>query len=217
MKAVELRGWGWILLWPALDCLLVGSAYYGSAGRVFGKRPDGSMKGPVVLLMLPFLLVNWTVWHAQVFFTRERAADEVAPGLYLSRRVFERELPEAVTLVVDLTAEFPKPVYSARRGYLCLPTLDAFVPEEAAFLAAARRAAAHEGGVLIHCANGRGRSAAFMAAVLMAKGTARSLAEAEEMIVKARPSAAFHPAQRALLEGVGPELLSSGQRRRAGG
>ncbi|MBI5244176.1 MAG: hypothetical protein HY922_10960 [Elusimicrobia bacterium] len=48
---------------------------------------------------------------------------ELAPGLYLGRRAFERELPEEATLVVDMTAEFPKPAYSSRREYVCLPTL----------------------------------------------------------------------------------------------
>lgn len=186
----------------------MGAAYYGSAGRVFGKRPDGGMDGPLVLLMLPFLLVNWTTWHLQRLFDRERPVCEVSPGLFLGRRLFEGELPEAVTLIVDLTAEFPKLRYAEKRAYLCLPTLDAFVPDEEAFLGVARQAAAHEGGVLVHCANGRGRSAALVAAVLLAKGAARSLAEAEALIVKARPSAAFHPAQRALLERLEAKLLS---------
>ncbi|MFH2203278.1 MAG: hypothetical protein ABIJ96_09210 [Elusimicrobiota bacterium] len=193
-------GWKQLMLWPAANCLAVGSAYFGLAGRVFGKRDDGTMRWWIVVLMLPFLLINWATWHAQIFFSRENVLDEIVPGLFLGRRAYERELPEAVTLIIDMTSEFPRLKYAPRRGYKSLPTLDAFVPEEGAFMELARQAASAEGGVFIHCANGHGRSAALAAAVLLLRGVAKDVAEAESMIVAARPACAWHPAQRALLQ-----------------
>jgi len=192
----------WLWAWPAFNCLWVGCAYFGIGGQVFGKREDGTMMSEAVLLLLPFLLVTWATWYVQNFFSSESATNEVAPGLWVGRRVFSHELPPSVTLVVDMTSEFSNPGYEKHVEYLTIPTLDAFVPSKARFVAGAEAAAKHEGGVLIYCANGHGRSTAMMAAVLMKKNLVKSVAEAERLVVLARPLAAWHPAQRALLEAL---------------
>ena len=195
--------WHWV--WPASNCLWVGLAYFTVGGRVFGKRDDGTLMPVAMILLLPFLLINWATWYAQNFFSSENPVDEVAPGLWLGRRVFDSQVPKDTALVIDMTAEFANPGYSV--SYFAVPTLDAFVPDRQRFLAAVERAAKQTGGVLIYCANGHGRSAVMMGAVLMKKKLAASVAEAEAMIVVARPLCAWHPAQRALLNEVAEELL----------
>ena len=158
------------------------------------------MMSEAVVLLLPFLLVTWATWYVQNFFSSESAINEVAPGLWVGRRVFSKELPPSVTLVVDMTSEFPNPGYEKHVKYLTIPTLDAFVPAKAKFIEGAEIAAKHNGGVLIYCANGHGRSTAMMGAVLMKKNLVKTVPEAELLIISARPLAAWHPAQRALLE-----------------
>lgn len=197
--AWERRGAYGLMLWPALDCGLVGAAYFGPAGRIFGKRRDGSMAPTQTLLMLPFLLITWMTWYLQVWVSGEDCYNEVAPGLFLGRRARKGELPPEAACVVDLTAEFPKPGYHPDGvDYLCLPTLDAFVSGDEDFAALVEDAASRE-RVFVHCANGHGRSAAFAAAMLIARKSADSPDAAMKMIHRARPLCALNPVQRALL------------------
>jgi protein-tyrosine phosphatase len=198
--------WHWI--WPASNCLWVGGAYYTVKGRVFGKRDDGELAPFAVFLLLPFLLINWATWYFQNWISSENPHDEVSPGLYFGRRPFEEQLPEGVSLVVDMTSEFANPGYAEGVAYIAVPTLDAFVPDDALFLDAVRRAALWEGGVFVNCANGHGRSALMVGAILMRRGLAKSVEEAEAEIVRARPLAAWHPAQRAMLERLSESLLA---------
>lgn len=195
--AAERGGAHWALLWPAANCGAVAAAYFGPGGRVFGKRADGSRAGAVVAWMLPFLTVQYLTWRLQVLLSPEDAFNEAAPGLHVGRRPLPGEHPAGLELVVDVTAEFPKPSYHPEGvAYAALPTLDAFVPEPEAYAALVRKAAAAK-SVLVHCANGHGRSAAFAAALLVRRGLAKDVDEAMGLVRRARPACRLNPAQRA--------------------
>jgi hypothetical protein len=60
-----------------------------------------------------------------------------------------------------------------------------------------RRAHEEAGTIYIHCAQGRGRSAALAAALLIARGMAANVDEAEAALSRARPSVRLNSAQRA--------------------
>ena len=203
VHAVWHRGLCWLLLWPALSFAWVALAYAGLGPSLFGKRPDGRMAWWAVLLLLPYLLLTWGIWHLHRLLSKEDAWNEIALGIYLGRRVFVGQLPPDVTLVVDLTAEFPEPrrVVEGRR-YICLPTLDAHVPNLAAFRDLISDVADWPGRVYVHCAMGHGRSALLAAAVLLVRGLAGDVREAETLVRKARPRARLRRPQRALLEVV---------------
>ena len=193
--AWERGGLYWGLLWPAANCLAVAAAYFGPGGRVFGKRPDGSRPAWVVVWMLPFLTVNYVTWRLQVALSPEDAYNEAAPGLYIGRRQRPGEYPPGIGLVVDLTSEFPKPAYHPQGvSYAALPTLDAFIPEAEDYR---RVLALAEGPLLVHCANGHGRAAAFMAALLVRRGLAADVDGGMAMVAAARPACRLNPAQRA--------------------
>jgi protein-tyrosine phosphatase len=195
-----IDGAGWVLLWPAISFLAVAAAYAGLGPVVFGKRPNGSLAPWAVLLLLPYLALTWLTWHLQRRLTREEPCNEIVPSLWLGRRPFAHELPASVVLVVDLTAEFAAPRWLRRRcRYVCLPVLDAFVPDEADVAALVGYVAARTDAVYIHCAQGHGRSALVAAAVLLARGLARDAAEAETLLRKARPGVRLKPSQRRLL------------------
>jgi protein-tyrosine phosphatase len=204
--AVWVEGPGWLLLWPGVSFLVLAAAYAGLGPRVLGKRPDGRLAWWAVLLLLPYLLLTWAVWHLHRKLGREDCCNEVAPGLWVGRRPFVRELPPGTSLVVDLTAEFPAPRgVRAGRTWLSVPTLDALVPGEQALREVVDKAAAWPGTVYIHCALGHGRSALTAAAVLMARGLAADARQAEAILRRARPGVRLNPAQRRLLERITAE------------
>lgn len=186
----------WALFWPAANCAAVAGSYFGLGARVFGKHADGSRSAAVVVWMLPFLCVQYATWRLQVLLTSEDVHNEAAPGLYVGRRPLPGEHPAGLELVVDMTAEFPKPSYHpASADYVSLPTVDGFVPEAGPYrelLARALRARS----VLVHCANGHGRAAAFMSALLVMKGLAKDVDEGLALVRKARPACRLNPVQR---------------------
>ena len=194
--AADRGGAAWLLVWPAGNCAAVAGSYFGLGAGVFGKRPDGTRSPAVVVWMLPFFLVNYATWRLQVLISPEDCVNEVVPGLFVGRRPRPGEYPPALDLVVDLLAEFPKPAYHpAEAAYLCLPTVDGFVPEPAPYADAVGEAA-KAARVFVHCANGHGRSAAFAAALLVRKGAAADVDGAMALVRNARPACRLTPAQR---------------------
>jgi protein-tyrosine phosphatase len=96
----------------------------------------------------------------------------------------------------------PRRVREASRRYICLPTLDRGVPDVAAARAALDEAAqvARAGGVVyIHCAQGFGRSAALVAAILVRRGECRDVGEAEARLKSLRPGVRLTRQQRAFV------------------
>jgi protein-tyrosine phosphatase len=198
--ACILQGVAWLLLWPAISFLLVAAAYAGLGPGVFGKRASGRMEWWTVLILLPFLLILWGLWHLNRLLTREPCWNEVAPGLFLGRRAFRGELPPDVGLIVDLTAEFFEPRgIRAGREYVCFPILDDAIPQDESVFPLVERIAVWPGKVFIHCAQGHGRSALVVASVLLARGLAASVEEAIERVKTARPGVRLKKAQREFL------------------
>ena len=198
--AVLLQGVGWVLLWPAGSFLLVAGAHAGLGPGVLGKQSDGRVTLWAVMLLFPYLLLTWGLWHMLRLLSREDCWNEVAPGLFLGRRAFPHELPNGVTLVVDVTSEFPAP-RGIRNGreYICLPILDAESPDETGLRTLIERVAAWPDPVYVHCAQGHGRSALVMAGVLLLRGVARDPAEALQQLRTVRPGVWLKKSQRQLL------------------
>lgn len=190
----------WLLLWSGGSFCVVAAAYAFQKPRVLGKRLDGTMAWGMCVLLLPYLLLTWLLWYVQTRFSREPVCDEVGPGLWLGRRATAAELPLGITLVVDLTSEFPKPRgLRANVTYLCLPALDNAAPERERFAEIVHNIAEWEGEAYVHCALGHGRSALVAAAVLMARGLTHSPERALGMIKQVRPGVRLNRTQQAFL------------------
>lgn len=208
--AAWLGGAAWALAWPALAVTAVGFGYLGLGPGVFGKREDGTLRGPHFALLLPYHVVAWLRVRWDAWRHREDAWNEVAPGLFLGRIVGAEGLPPGTRVVVDLTSEFAiSAATRSGRDYHCLPALDTSVPSYDAFARLARRIAAHPGPVYVHCAAGHGRSATFAAALLIARGRAGDVESAEAMLRAARPTVRLHGAQRAMVRRFADELRAS--------
>lgn len=186
--AILHGGFAWVLLWPALAFAVTGFAYLGLGARAFGKRPDGSIPPLHFILLFPYVGLAWLTWALLVVLRNENACDEVGPDLWVGRRPGRRDLPPRVNLIVDLTCELWEPV-TVRRAcrYISVPTLDASAPSAEAVRAILDELVPHAGVILIHCAQGHGRSAAVAAAVLVARGIATDTDDAIRRITTARP------------------------------
>ncbi len=209
---VWLWPWGALLFWPAWSALLLGALYVFNHPRGLGKRSRGTMTIFSWLLFGPFLIFRQVVACVQNAWFHEPACQEVAPGFWIARRLqapeIPPELPLAMRRVVDLTAEFPEPrTLRTQQAWRWIPILDAGVPNpssRAKLKALAQEIATAPGPVLIHCAQGHGRSAMVAAWLMLRLKRADSVAAALAQIQSVRPGAKVKRCQRRWLEGQFP-------------
>jgi hypothetical protein len=197
--AIAAGGWGALLLWPAAALALTAAAYFGLSADVFHKQA-GRLPLSTRCLMAPLLL-----GHRLSLLYYQRRADpwnEVVPGLWMGRRLNEKEagraIGQGVTAVLDLTSEFSEPSAFLAIRYLNLPVLDLTAPTPKQLAAAVEfiRREKEKGTVYVHCKIGYSRSAAVVGAYLCAAGLAGSVDEAIALMRRARPSLIVRPEAR---------------------
>jgi protein-tyrosine phosphatase len=199
--AVVRGGLALLWIWPAISVGVVAAGYAGLGPRVFGKSPNGHRARCARLVLAPYLLLALLVFHLRRVTTGRACCQQVLPGLWLGRRPQPHEIPADVELVIDLTAEMrePRGVFSSRR-YMCFPTLDATAPRPDDVRAILEAVSTCHGEVYIHCAAGHGRSAAVVACIMIQRGCARTLDEAEAQLRLIRPGIRLNQAQRSLIQ-----------------
>lgn len=204
---IKFGGLGWLLVWTGVSFVVVGAGYGGLGPRIFGKNQDGKIASWAIILLFPYLVGYWTRWYFLRLINQEDCANEIVPGIWVGRRALPDELPENISLIVDFAAEISEePEVIANRTYIYLPTLDATVPEDRIFKDIVKKVFDWDGNVYIHCAFGHGRSVAFAAAVLMTRGLADNVEQAEEIIKKVRPRVKLSQVQINLLNRVIPSI-----------
>ncbi len=204
-----------VFLCLAPASLLMALAYFRLGPAFIGKQSHGTIVFWRWLLLWPYHLANAFNLHVVALLSKENAADEVAPGLYVSRRLtlLDRHLlaEGKISAILDATAEFPR--LGALRGmaYWCCPLLDMTAPtveqlsEGVAFVLQQRL----KGPVLIHCAAGHGRSATFAAAVLLSDGEASDPDDAIAKLRAIRPGIKLNHEQQAALTAYHEHLKQS--------
>ena len=216
--AVRGGAW-WVLLWPAAAFAGAAAVYLAGRPGWLGKRADGTRNPAAAALFLPYTLFALAAWHAhrRAGGDGRRAWDRCGETLYLARRPLPGELPPAflaepaaeapaaqtpAAVVLDLTAEFRDPAaVRAQPGYRCVPILDAAAPSAADLRRIVSRLPPPAGPpLLIHCANGRGRTGLVAAAWLLAHGLAGNPDDALRQLRAARPRVRLLPRQQAALE-----------------
>lgn len=195
--------WAWLLFYPAFSFGVVAAAYLFSAPGVFGKRFDGRRSRLGILLVLPYVLYVSVVWHVVRLLSHEPKTNALNDELVLSRRLLGYELPEGIASVVDLTCEFtePKDRWSLQ-SYLCHPMLDGTGSTSNEIRELADEIIKMPKPVLIHCAQGHGRTGLVAAALLIVSGEAQTAADAIAMIQAVRPGVELNKAQRMILEQI---------------
>ena len=171
--AALLGGWALTLLAPALSLALVGAAYATGRADYLSKR-DGRHCAVIRALFAPYLLLQRLTWHH--YRRRGPAWAEVAPGLYLGRRLTAGEARalrrRGVRSVLDLSPELAESGGWAGADYHHVPWPDLVPPGPSQLSPALRfieRRLPH-GGVYIHCTLGFSRSAAVALAWLAGRG-----------------------------------------------
>jgi Dual specificity phosphatase, catalytic domain len=209
--AEDAIGAGWLLVAGEAYfacCFLTLAALYGL--RHAGLPVENAFRHPVSSrvirsVVFPYLVVAGITVHLSRWIGREDMMNRVEAGLYVGRLPFPADralLADAgVTAVLNLCWEFPS--LSGEWQTACLPVLDGSPPSERQFLEALDRVGrwrAEGRTVLIHCAQGHGRSATIAAAALCRLGFASDAEEAIARIRTARPRVRPSRAQRTALE-----------------
>lgn len=197
--AIQFGGWYWTMFYPSMSFAIVAIGYLGVGPRVFGKHSNGGRSLVATIFLLPYLLLTLATWHLVRLVSQEPAVNRVDPDLFLSRRLLSDELPNGVKTVVDLTCEFTDPPFACD-NYHCFPFLDASCPTADELNELAKRILTLPKPVLIHCAQGHGRTGLVAAAVLLVAGKASTSAEALALVRTVRPGIELNASQRKTLE-----------------
>lgn len=150
-------------------------------------------------LLLPYLVLGAITLFLARWFDREGLLNPVVPGLSIGRLPFPFERPRlreaGIEAVLNLCWEFPRLSGIDREPGIAtahVPILDGAPPSDAQFQKAVEHVSrwrAEGRCVLIHCAQGHGRTATITAAVLLRLGLASDVEEALAMVRAARPFA----------------------------
>ena len=176
-----------LMRWGAISCLVLSSAYFfGKPLWVMGRTAAG-VKCPqwyllFLFLNLPFLSVCWLVWLVRNVIIRKDAVSQIGEtGISISRwPVFDVPL-KSYDLVIDMTAEMPK-LYRTRDRYILLPNLDGVPLTDWHLPCEIERGTS----LLVHCAQGYGRSAVMAGMLLLKLGYVSSGEEAVALLKKYR-------------------------------
>ena len=194
-------GAAWLWWWTAGSFALVAAGYANAklGPKIFGKQGDGRIAWHNKLLLLPYLLFTWGVWHLYRVLDRRPAVNRIDEDLIVGRRLLPHEVPGGIDHYVDLTSEFEEPMAMRKLpSYISLPILDAETPALEALRAACKHVAA--GRVYVHCAQGHGRTGMFAAALLAERGAVQSAGQALRLLRQQRPGINWNTRQRQFME-----------------
>jgi len=192
--------WNLLFAWPAVSFTLVALAYLWNQPAIFGKQPSGKLRPLNIALLFPYLVFAWSTWHVLRRVRREAPWHRITDQILIGRRLLNSEVPEDVDHVIDLTCEFTEPVVLRQKDYHSFPILDASAPSVEELLKWIETISQFEGTILIHCAEGHGRSGLIVAALLLFTGQAETEEESIQMIQSQRANVRLNKDQRDVLE-----------------
>lgn len=193
-------GWWFLLLWPALSFGIVAIGYLAFGPRVFGKTKSGLLSPINQLVLLPYLVYLWSVWYLLRIVRREPPVNQLTEQLFIGRRLFSTELPNDIDYVIDLTCEFNEPKGLRSGGYFSYPILDGLVPSIDQLHQWIEQTAALDGAILIHCAEGHGRTGMFAAMLLVYLDHSQTTDAALQLIQTKRPLVRLNSQQLRMLQ-----------------
>lgn len=187
---------GFFLLWTGVSMALIAGGYWVWGPAVF-RKSNGRLAISARVLLAPVLLgQRLSLWHySRQCRPWDRITESLWIGRVLTRKEAGRAVAEGVTAVLDLTGEFSECRTLRGLRYLNIQVMDLTAPtpsqldEAVAFI---RRESA-AGKVFVHCKIGYSRSAAVVAAYLLATHGVDTVESAVRKIRAARPSVVIRP------------------------
>jgi hypothetical protein len=175
-----------LLWWSAISCCVLAFAY--GARRpslVMGKKSNGMGSLLWTAVNLPWLLFTWITWFVLAKTSREPAMSQISTtNIFISRWPFLSGDLKKFDVIIDLAAELPR-FYRFEGRYESLPNLDGV--ELINYLTESELN--RDLLILVHCAQGHGRSASFVALLLGRLGQSESAEQSIASILSARPLA----------------------------
>jgi protein-tyrosine phosphatase/membrane-associated phospholipid phosphatase len=194
--------WGAILIWPITAIAIVTLGYFHAGPGIF-RKTYGRLPFSARLILAPVLAGQYVSW---LYYKRHaRPWDEIILGVWIGRWLTDAEAREAVdagvTAVLDLSDAFSEARPFTELAYLHLPVLDLTAPTPAQLAEAATFIESHAGRgiVYVHCKIGYSRSAAAVAAWLLATKKSPTVDEAVELVRTRRPTIIIRSEIRAAL------------------
>jgi len=208
-----IPAWGLPLVWPAVSLAIAAGAYFGLYAGIACKQ-DGRLSLAARVVMAPWLFGQ----RLSLLYYRRQCLpwNEIAPNVWMGRRLNDREaaiaVTDGVTAVLDLTGECSAARPFLGAAYLNLQVLDLTAPTPGQLRAAADFISAHRktGVVYVHCKIGYSRSAAGVGAWLIDTGLAATAEEAVALMRAARPSLVVRPEAWAALRAFATITVASG-------
>ena len=198
-----------LLIWMSLVCFSLGAAYFMNKPGWTGKKSNGLIPVLYRIPFAPYYLILEGLWRTRFFFSKEDPYNEIVPGIYVGRRLKEKEIPGFVKTAADLTCEFQEPESFRGINYYCLPTLDGSIPEKEKFLDFIRILKNAPPPLYIHCAAGHGRAGLTIAALLLSRGDVDAGEEAIKMARSKRAKINLNKTQKNFLTGLTKDLKNS--------
>jgi protein-tyrosine phosphatase len=207
-KLALQSSWYSAFVWPAISLGVVSLTYLLGEVRLFGKRSDGTRHWFATVILFPYLAFAHIVWLMQTVFSNEPCLNVVNESLIVARRLRTREFPTNVRNVCDLTCEFVEPEWiRTNYVYICHPILDAGTVSATELIALAKSLVPDsKGPLLIHCANGHGRTGMFAAIWLVVHGFVDSADDAFKLLQSVRPGIGLRSRQRRVVLDAVAEL-----------
>ena len=179
----------WLAWWPVVSFTHLAHAYATNNVDVYGKRDRTTLRMAKQALHAPWLAFTRL---SAALFTRDDDQDELRDGVFVGARPRK---PTSMASVVDLTAEFQT---TPSTNTVAVPCLDALAASPTSLQEAVTALKEATRPVLLHCAQGHGRTGLVAAAFLVdTEGLSADKALAE--VQRVRPGVRLHAAQRQAL------------------
>ena len=203
-----------LAIWLGVSVLLAGATYVvqlitGNGGKLFFKRPDGTIHPISFLIFLPFISSRYVNLLLYRLFSKEPPVTDVDSSILVGGRIFPWDRQalngSGVAAILDVTAELPRDsgMKNAGLDYATVPVLDAASPTVEQLVWGVdwtvRQIQAYK-RVLVQCTMGHGRSATFVAGALLALGRVKEVEEAIDLMRSKRARVGLNRYQRCTLE-----------------
>jgi len=188
----------YILIWFAINFLIFSIAYYlNKPSMILGKNINGDCKKLLMIINFPWLLFTQIIFRIQLFFIKEDFSNRINnTNIWISRRPLKDDNLDKFNLIIDLTAEFTKDLNA--KNYICFPNLDAHWLRNTGKIDKKLK----KSNILVHCANGHGRSSIFIALLMVKWNYAINTKQALKIIKASRKFAIPNSSQNKWLKDI---------------